>query len=380
MSWWKKVFGSKAAASTKDAGPGEAVVPGEGEGEGDDAAAPAATEAAPAGARQFPVTVEIVPGELSARVYLHEISSTKGRIPCWSYVSDGLRAHQHKEVVFTLRRKRDEADEAFPEDPLQLFATLYRVAAQGQRVTEGGVTELGARRFFDHHLLYADAQPLDGVTLPPGCLAALLIDDDELRAVRQFGSARVLGRMGQAVTHYPFQTWSERGRRGLALASTFEHSVLAKIGIRIGGPIVASLHGDCITVGVLRSLHASWRDALAKLPGAPIAFLTLRDPAANACLVWVPGQREPAAISPVGSDGSRVSGCCVVVVGEQPQSGGKLLEDGFAMELTGASWAALRRSLVEGTDLAIPATNGGKDFALTWRDTIYPDDRVQVTS
>jgi hypothetical protein len=351
MSWWKKMFG------------------------GNPDAAPATPAAPPAAAAppQFPVTVAIIPGELSARVYLHEIRATTQAIACWSYVSDGLRAHQHRELVFTLRRARAEPDAGFPEDPLRLFGTLYQVAAQGQRVTVGGVTEFGARRFFGHHLLYADAQPMSGVTLPPGCLAMLLINDDELRAVRQFGATRVLGRMGHADNHYPFPTWSERDRRGVPLADTFEHSLLSKIAIRITGRIIVSMTANRITVGIARELHAKLRDAGPKLPDAPTAFLALRDPAANACMVWEPGQREPAAIAPQGSDGSRVSGAYALVFGEQPHDGGKLLEDGFAVELTDASWTKFRQALVGGSDLAIPATAGGMDFALTWRDDVYAD-------
>jgi hypothetical protein len=43
-----------------------------------------------------------------------------------------------------------------------------------------------------------------GVPLPPSCLAALLITTDELRAVREFGTTRVLARLGQASGYYPF--------------------------------------------------------------------------------------------------------------------------------------------------------------------------------
>jgi hypothetical protein len=350
MSWWKKLFGTTRAEGTTPT--------------------PANDEARPT-TRQFPVTVEVIPGKVTARVYLHEITAPRGAIRCWSYVSDGLRAAQQSEVVFTLRRERDEDDAAFPEGPAMLFGTLYQLAAQGHRATVGSCTELGARRFFGHHLLYADAQPLAGVTLPPGCLAAVLIDDDELRAVRTFGCTRVLGRMGKAASYYPFPPWSERGRRGLSLTSTFEQSLLSRLGVRVSGQIVASLHDGRVTVGIRRSLHASLQGM--ELPDTPTGLLALRDPAADACLVWEPGQDEPAAISPPGSDGSRMAGAFAVVLGEQPHDGGKLFEDGFVIELTDASWASFRRAFHGGTDLVITATAGGMHFALTWRDEIYAD-------
>jgi hypothetical protein len=64
-----------------------------------------------------------------------------------------------------------------------------------------------------------------------------------------------------------------------------------------------------------------------------------------------------------------MSGCCVVVF-EESADGGKLFEDGFAIELTAASWAELRRALREHRDLVISATGGGYDFALRWRDRV----------
>ncbi len=356
MSWWRKLFGGDRTEES-----------------------PAAPEPRPSpprakAAQQFPLTVEIIPDELVGRVFLHEIEAAGERIPCWSYVSDGLRAHEQKEVVVTLRRERGEAAGDYPEDPLHFFATLYRLAAQGGCVDVGGQSELGTRRFFGHHLLYADAQPLPGVALPLPCLTVVLINDEELRGVRAFGSTRVLSRMGHAASHYPFPTWVERKRRGVPLGGAFEKSVLTKLGLRISGKIVVSLHDNRITLGIQRELHDRLRDA--QLPDAPLALIALRDPDANACLVWEPGQDEPTAISPPGSDGSRVSGAYAVVLGEQPHDGGKLFEDGFIIELTDLSWAKFRRALLGGTDLVLPATADDMDFALTWRDDIYtaPED------
>jgi hypothetical protein len=71
-----------------------------------------------------------------------------------------------------------------------------------------------------------------------------------------------------------------------------------------------------------------------------------------------------------------MSGCFVIVLGEQPADGGKLFEDGFAVELTDASWAELRRALREHRDLVLPATAGGYDFALCWRDRVSGDSAL----
>jgi hypothetical protein len=322
--------------------------------------------------RSAPVRVEILPGKLAARIHRHEIESQHGLIPCWSYVSEGLTGQQQTEVVFTLRRDPDEPSDGCPEEPLQLLAAIYQVTQTGQRVTSGSFTEFGAEGFFGHHVLYVRAQSLTGVGLPASCLAALLVTADELRAVREFGTTRVLARLGQASSHYPFPPWADPRRRGLSLERTLEASVLSKLPRASAHDVYVGVTDNQITVAALRSEQASWKERLAEVPEhAPLALLTALDPAANGCLVWVPGQKGPEAIIPPGSDGSRVCGCFVVFVGEQAGSGGKILEDGFAMELTTASWQAIRQALVDGKELSIPATGGGMSFALTWRDEVY---------
>lgn len=315
-----------------------------------------------------PVTVEILPGRLSARVHAHDIATQHARIPCWSYVTDGLAAHGQAEIAFTLRRESGESAERFPEDPFRLFAAIHDLAERGQRLTIGGQTEFGEARFFDHHVLYVAAQPLSGVPLPPWCLAALLVTADELRAIRTFGPTRVLARMGQAATHYPFPPWTDRRRRGLAMDRTLEASALAKLPRASAQDLCATLHGDRIVLSALRTEHPVWPDRLAQLPdGVPLAVLTALDPAANGCLVWVPGQKEPEAIIPTGSDASRVCGCFVAVFPDQPANTGKILEDGFAIQLTGEAWQAMRGALIDGQELTIAASDG-MSCTLTWRD------------
>ena len=316
--------------------------------------------------------VELVPDQLFARVYLHEIASQHGRVQCWSYVSEGLAALHQTEIVFTLRRDPGEPSDRVPNEPFQLFATIHQLAESGQRVTSGSFTELGDGGFFGHHLLYVEAQPIAGVTLPSPCLTAVLVTADELRAVREFGSTRVLARLGQAASHYPFPPWSDRRRRGLSLERTLEASLLSRVARASAHDAHVGLHDQQITLAVVRSEQGSWKDRLAQIPETvPLALLTAFDPAANGCLVWVPGQKAPEAIIPPGSDGSRVCGCFVVFVAEQASCGGKLLEDGFAIELTSEAWRQIRRALIEGKELSLPATGDRMGFALTWRDEVY---------
>ncbi|HEU4728700.1 MAG TPA: hypothetical protein VFT22_12440 [Kofleriaceae bacterium] len=319
-----------------------------------------------------PIGVEILEGALGALVHAHDIPTPNGAIACWTYVSEGLLAHGHAELVFTLRRNPDEAVEQAPDEPFRLFTTVYQLAATGRPIGPGAIPDLGEERFLGHHLLFVRAQPLPGVALPEPCLAVVLLADDELRAVRAFGVARVLARMAEASAYYPFPPWADLRRQGLALERTFERSVLARLPRASAPGVRVSASGERVTLSARRSELPAWEDRLAQIPAqAPFALLTGPDPGADGCLVWVPGQKQVEVIAPPGSDAARICGSFLVFVPGQAEVGGKVLEDGFALELTDAAWQAIRRALAAGDELSLEATRDAMSFALTWRD---PED------
>ena len=85
----------------------------------------------------LPVYLEPVPDELAVRVYHHAVpTKAGGEVPCWSYVTDGLRRHGQQELVFTLRRRSGETQ--IPQDPLDFFARVLRQLGTGQVLEAGG--------------------------------------------------------------------------------------------------------------------------------------------------------------------------------------------------------------------------------------------------
>jgi hypothetical protein len=339
MSWWKKLLGASGA--------------------------PRASEL------RFPLVIELIPDALSASVHCHTISTGRAEVPCWSYVSKGLVAVEHEEVVITLRREADEPESAFPDDALRLFRLFHQLARQGQRVTPGQFSELGGKRFFGHHLVYARAQSLGGVVLPPSCLAAVQVNDDELGAVRAFGASRVLARMGEAARYYPFPPWNERRRSTVSIAAASEPSLLAQVP-RYRASLGVVMSDKRVTVIAARSAQPQLRAMFAKQRGDnAFAVLTELDATADSCLVWRPGQQEPCAIAAPGSHGDRTSGCYVAFLLGRPEDGALLIEDGFVVDVTSVSWAALLRAVDDGTDVAIATTGAGMSFALAWMDETY---------
>jgi hypothetical protein len=104
---------------------------------------------------------------------------------------------------------------------------------------------------------------------------------------------------------------------------------------------------------------------------AAFALTTDVDPAADGCLIWRAGQREPCAITPPGSSGARLSGAFVLLVPEQPSDGGQVFEDGFGMFLSKRSAAALRDALSSGEPLSVQGSFGTMSLSLEWIQMTY---------
>ncbi len=316
----------------------------------------------------FPVHFELVPGKLSARVYLHEIESQQGPVPCWSYVTDGLWAHGQKELIFTLRRDRGEEASDFPDAPLNFFAAVYGFAARGQLVDAGDISQLGGADFLGYKsLAYMHPQSFKDLPVSSPALAAILLTEEELDAVREFGITRVMARLGQAYHYYPCPPWSDRTRSGLPLMRRMQESLLVRTQ-RIRAPGVrVRLEENQILLRLLPQAGPHLRSELEQVPSnAPLSLLTELDPRANGCLVWEPGQSGPVAITPPNSDGSRLTGCFMAFVPGQAEDGGQLFEDGFVMMLTDESWTTIRQALETGKAVSVPATKTGLSFSLEW--------------
>ena len=141
--------------------------------------------------------------ELPVEVVEHVVARDDQPVPCWSYVTHGLRAHGQDELVFTLVRGTG----APPSAPVTLLNTIARLARDGRTVGPGGFTELGPGSFLGNPALrgfgYQRAWPQDGVALPPGALQMVALHGHELDVARAHGVLRVLARIGLAYRFFP---------------------------------------------------------------------------------------------------------------------------------------------------------------------------------
>ncbi len=320
----------------------------------------------------FPQSVEVIPGRLKVRIFLHEIEYEKENFSCWSYLTDGLVAQKQKEIIFTLRRNLDQKPEDYPRELLDLFATIFEYAERGQTVEAGQSTlfdesGMGGNRDF-RGMGYVEPQGFPGVeTGGVPLLAGILLKNDEAQVAWDLGLTRVTALLGMKYRFYPCPTWSDLKRESVASLKAMEKSHLWEIA-RV--PARASYYEERnhVFLSVLPSTRESLQGYLNKLPPTqPLALRTQPDPRANACLVWPSGHDQPVAITPEGSDGSRKTGAFLAFIPGQDTNEIHTIEDGFFLYLTDSAWRKIREALLSGTDVFVPPTRvDGASISVVW--------------
>ena len=305
-----------------------------------------------------PSQAEAVPGQVDVEFHIHD--SVDGVVGNFlTAVTVGLAASGQRELVLTLRLVGKEDPIAKMQDIVRFVATVHAWAQAGNFLDQGGLTQFGDRGLFgvkNSGLLYADARPLDGIRLPKGSLAAIFVDAQEVRTASDFGTYRVLSRIGMQLRLFPFPTWGALDRPS-AMTKRESQSLLAKV-VRMRAPGVAFLATEaCLRVTLPSD------DSLAKAfavhpPATAFVLLTRPAPDANAILVWKPGQTEKAGISADGSDGSLLSGSCLMVVPNAPSEGARVFEDGYLLQLSRESWASFSAAVSERRTLSISLADG----------------------
>ncbi|MCA9711766.1 MAG: hypothetical protein KDK70_38375, partial [Myxococcales bacterium] len=248
-------------------------------------------------------------------------------------VSDGLSALGQQEIALAVQLRPRESAERVLADLDRMIATIRRFAERGQLVHAGGFTQLARPGFLDspvHGILYASGLGVDP-EIPATALVAVLVGTADLQLAQSTSVARVLARLGEVTRTYPFPATSDRDRPSVACEGD-DRSMLAMTS-RVPAPDVSLLSTNgVLAVRCRPSARRTIADALALLPqGMTFALMTAPDPAANARLVWSPGQTGPAAITPPGSAGERMTGSMLIVAPGVDEDRVTLVEDRFVL-------------------------------------------------
>ncbi len=330
--------------------------------------------------------IAVVPGRLTVAVYAHQAGSGEGRVPCWTFLSEGLWAKGQREVAISIRREPGRADDAFPPGVLlSYYKTVLGLADQGRIVGSGDFSILApeeqplvAGTQF-RAVMYLDPQGLPGIQPSAPYLTAILLTLDEGRAAKAFGVTRIMTRLGHLHRYFPTPPWTDRRRAPVVTAEAMAGSVLQRIPLgRVAGAMVrreaAANEKDCGRIVLrLRPQAAARVHQIASLGQVPVAILTDPDPEVGAMLVWEPGKRDLTSIVAPGGDDRRLGGSFLALVPQAEEDGGGPVEDGFLVLLREASWKAVMQALDEGRDVAIAPTGQRLGLTISWLPAVLHD-------
>jgi hypothetical protein len=307
--------------------------------------------------------VEVIPGKLTVRVFLHDIVTEGETIPCWSYVTEGLMAQKQKEIIFTLQRNKNQKADDYPHDFFDLFKAIYHLAEAGKLVRVGGITAFGPKGFMGQKdfagIGYVEPETLPGVDAPGPRLAAILLKGDEPEIVWFFGMTRVVALLGMKYRHYPYPVWSDLKRDAVASIKSMKKNLMAQVP-RTSADASYYEERNHIFLSVQPGSREVLQQSLSHLPpGSPLVIDTWIDSRAVACLVWSRKDNAPTtAITPPDSKGARKTGSFLAFVPEQQTNEIKLVEDGYSLFVTTSSWQKIREALASGSNVSIPGPDG----------------------
>ncbi len=327
----------------------------------------------PIGGYGFPQRIEIVEGKLYARVYAHDVGSLDGPVPCWTYVSEGLMRRGQQEILFTLARGTDVDVHDPPPDPIRFFATIFDVSRPGEGIGAGGYTQLKGPMFMGHRsFIYAPARDLAGVTLTAPTIAAFVVKDEEFELRMKFGPMRLLANLARAYRAFPWPLFSDPSRAVLPVAEKVASTILARLPVAHTPGITVCREEERVVMRLPGSAGPGLSSMTRGLPsGSPFALLPDWEPLADGCLAWQPGQEQPEAIGPEGSEGRRIAACFIAFVDDEEPGRVGVVEDGAFVRLSSERRRELLSCWEEGAPFALPGAGDEPGFALEWLQQDY---------
>ncbi len=310
--------------------------------------------AAPSAA--LPTTVLAIPDKLTVTFHAHDaVEASQGNF--LTAVSDGLLKRRQRELVVTLRLAKNDDVSSRMRELTRFFVTVMRWAEERNLVDTGGITRFGKRGMFGgsgNGFLYVDARPIRGVTLPGRALSAVLVDAAEAETALAHGVYRVLARLGEQSSCFPFPTFGDLSRRSVASPRESE-SALSKLSRTRAPGVHFVVEGKRLRVRVPRLARAILSRGVGALDGGT-PFVLLTEPAANAdaLLVWYPGQAEAKATYAEGSEGARLTGGCLAVVPGGQKDEIRVMEDGYTLLLSNDTWGTLASALLGERTISVP--------------------------
>lgn len=327
---------------------------------------------------------EVIPSRLRVRVFVRNLPVAGRSAAAWLYATDGFRRQGRRELVLFVLPRAKESAQAFPEDPLRMLAALFEKAADSESFSEGDCVSLALGRFLGREdvngATFSRLDPLRSVVVQPDALLVVPLVGDEMDVALRFGALRVLGLLGAYHRVFPWPAFFDRARPAVTPAPGWWDSVLAQTtvtrirGVRVRAELPASFSPRIGQGNVVVSLPTSSRSAIVAAvagtddaPPAPVTLTSELDPEADTLAVYQPREKAFFALRSREGPVERLAGAFVAFLsGEEDVA--SLREDGFVVELTAGSRAALHEALRAGRDLQLLGSPRSMTIRIRWRD------------
>jgi hypothetical protein len=333
-------------------------------------APPPRSPAAPAAEQPALRSIATVDTQQGAKVAVYASALYDGT-PCWTFVTAGLAAKQHPELVLSLAMRKGEVAGRYPSAAVELLGELAAALPARTRLDPWQSLTLPSGMLGRADLIGVAAVPAigpAGLKPPPGAVTLLLLTAEETDVARDHGAARVAAMIGHHYRFYPTAWWNDRDRPSLVTRAQLATSALAgSTGIRVAGlttvfelaaapevakaldkpglPEATTRLDGMLHVRVAPEAAPDLARALRGLTPDRVALALLKpDPLAGGRFVWVPGETSPQVITGPGFTG-RVTGSFLAIGLDPSATRAVLVEDGAVLTLTPAVRDAVAQAL-----------------------------------
>lgn len=297
---------------------------------------------------------------LALDVYAHDLQVHGAAVPAWTVLSDGFKKLSRPELVVTVRRGDQPAD-AVPEALLSGLALIVEAVRDEAALRPGMSISLAERatpllpRTELRALAFFHARPIDGVPIVGGSLAAVLMRRDEHTAALDLGLLRWAARRGERERVFPTPLWTDPTHPPMLHPDEAAATILGKVPrIYLVGASVTQYRDPATIVLDIEPVATHALAELSRHCDQGFVISGELSPLADACLVWRPGQSEPAAISDGDlSKGQRLGGN-FLLLGPTDSDDFRLLEDGFCVTLSAPAWTRLQAALQAAEPIQLP--------------------------
>ncbi len=315
---------------------------------------------------KLPLNVTLLPNKLTADIFSHKIITDKGESEGLAYLTNGLKSLGQRELFLVLKDKNQQYENW--EEPLHFFAQVYSFAENGKLVDTGDFTQFGKTDFLGWFgIVYTDFPNIENDPRLKDCLAMTLLSTDEVIAVQKFGYLRVVSLLGKEDCYYPHPYWADLERKPLPIKEIESSSIVSSVGATLKLSQASTiLENNEISLVLPNEILIN--EIIQKVPSNAMTFAIFPglNKTANGCLVFTMDNGGHAAITPEGSDGSKLCGCVLIVGAEQQSNFTRIYEDGFGLIMTNETWIKFWESFIHKKNMFLEIKGNEMNFRMVW--------------